>query len=376
MRTLKIFSWIVGLAFAGGVIFLLGPFVFAGFGLTGGSLDWRKTMSDADPTLEDVQIATPVRTLRTQCQLPQLMNNVPIYAATLREGDIETAMQEFGTRAAQVDVLITETKTPVALILAARNAVIWNLRLAKGAKVAAVITTGFDRQVVVSKQTSVGVLPATISDEECNGFLRRAEGLQMLEPLTKDELLEVSKKAFGRAPTEIVAANKASELIFGPEEAAAQVPASTDPFVVPDTLVDHRRPVLFGRPALQRLVNEGVLAQATGEDVSRWQSYGSLSQDPPSYIKSLDLSRTFVIRRHFQMPPGVNGLASSAFIIPAGGQKPKAWSIAENVYLLSAPFGCEHYWGWYENCGKTLSTTFKPASRERLKTAEPLKSTQ
>lgn len=359
---MKIFNWIFGIAAAIGLIYLLGPFVYMELGFNKPDFDWRETLSDAEPPLEAVQIAAPVRTLRAKCQLPQLANNVPIHAVTLRAGGIETALQEFGTPTAQVDVLVTETKAPVALILASRNAVIWNLRLAPKAVVAAIITTGFDRQVVVSRQTSVGVLPASLGDEECRTELRRAEGPGMLQPLTEDEMAALSMKAFNRPPTRIVASGTESQVIVGPEDAVSDVPASTDPFVVPDTMADHRRPILFGRPALQRLVQEGVLAQATAEDVSQWKSRGKLAAEPQSYVRALDLARTYVVRRHFQMPLGINGLAASIFILPPGAQEPKARSMAENVYLLSRPFGCKHYWGWYENCGKTLSTKFQPVA--------------
>lgn len=357
---MKIFSWIFGAVALAAIIYLLGPSLFSGFG-GGGDLDWRKPMSDRDPVLEHAQIAAPLRTLKARCDLPQLLKTVPIHAITLREGGIETPMQEFGTRTAQVDVLVTETKTPVALILAGRNAIIWNLRLVQGARVAAIVTTGFDRQVVVSREANIGVLPATLGDEECNTPLRRAQNLQALQQVSGDELKKLAEKAFGRAPDRIVDSGEKSEIIVGPEDGVAQLAASTEPFVVPDTMVDTHRPILFGRPALQRLVKEGVLSPATQADIDQWRSNGTLSPKPPSFVQELDLARTYVVRQHFQMPPGVNGLAASAFIIPPGGREPKARSITENVYLLSRPFGCKHVWGWFENCGKTLSTKFESA---------------
>jgi hypothetical protein len=359
---LRIISWLIGTSFVCLIIFLLGPFVFAGLDWTGPGLDWPEPMSDADPILEDAQIAMPTRTLRTNCQLPQIMNSVPIYAVSLRKGEIETAVQEFGTEAAQVDVLITETASPVALILSGRNAIIWNLRLVKGARVAAIITTGFDRQTVVSTQTAVGVLSATLGDEQCKSPLRRANGLQSLEALTELELRQLSVKAFQREPNQVIAKRSVDTITIGPEDQVAQIPASSDPFVVPDTLVDHHRPILFGRPALQRLVKEGMLTQATADDIAQWKGYGHLSDNPPSYIKEIDLTRAFVVRRPFQMPPGVKGMAASAFILLPGVQAPKAWSIAENVYLRATPFGCDRSDGWYEGCSKVLSSKFEPVS--------------
>lgn len=357
---MRIISWLFGIAMAGFAIFLIGPFVFEAMGLTGHAVKWPEPLSRDDPILENTQIAMPVRTLATNCELPQLMSSVPIYAISLYNGGIETAVQEFGTEARQVDVMVTDTSAPIALILSARDAVIWNLRLAPGAKIAAVVTTGFDRQPVVSKQTAVKVLPATLGDEQCKSQLRRQEGPAMLEQLTDEELMNLSQLAFNRPPTLVIKKSSAEQVILGPEEKVTEIPAETDPFVVPHSLVDGHRPILFGRPALQRLVAEGVLSQASTEDIAQWKKNGQLASEVPSFIADLDLTRTFVVRRPFRMPLGVKGLAASAFLIPRGMKEPEAWPWEENVYLLSLPFGCKHSGGWFENCGKVLSSSFEP----------------
>ena len=119
-----------------------------------------------------------------------------------------------------------------------------------------------------------------------------------------------------------------------------------------------------------RLVNEGVLAPATEADIAKWRDAGPLSQDTPSYVTNLELTRTYVVQRPFRLPLGLIGEASAAFILPIGMKAPDGW-IGENVFLKYVPFGCAEVEGWHENCDKKDIGSFKSAGYPLKSSASP-----
>ena len=345
------------------VLCLIAAFIVIGFLMHSGpglifsaligvnDLEPRQALNSRTPNAEDVTIAAPFWTLRPNCELTTPAANARIYAASVHEGGMETPVQEFRSVAGQVDVTVTDTSAPVFLLLAGRNAVIWNIRLAPNARLAGVVTTGTDRQLVVAKQSRVPVLPVSAVDTICKAkSVRDENSYAVFEAVSADEMKKISKAVFGRAPDNIVAESSPAEVLFGPE-LTAPLPAEPGPFAIPDIVVDKHRPILFGRPALQRLVAEGAIAPATEADMTKWRSAGPLSENLPDYMKDLDLARAFVVKMPFRLPLGLTGEAASAFILPAGMQRPEG-SVGENVFLKYTPFGCASAEVWNGNCNR------------------------
>ena len=351
---------------AGAFLVIFGPVIMLSIGIGGRSdMEDATPLNNDDPIAEEVSIATPVWALRPSCEINSRPPNARIHAVTLYKGGIETPAQAFGTPARQVNVIVTDKGGPVFLLLSARNAVIWNIRTAPKVVLGGIVTTGFDRQTVVTRGARVPMLAAAVADKQCSNVFRRGMNMGMLDAVSADEIAQMSTQAFGRVPDNLVDKHSLESIVLGPEEDAAQLPAEAEPFVVPDFLVDQHRPILFGRPALARLVSEGILAPATEADLASWRAAGPLSPNLPSYIVNLDLARTYVIKRPFRLPLGLVGEASAAFIQPAGMKQPDGW-VGENAFLKYSPFGCAAARIWNGNCDKkdfgdfeSVGTTFK-----------------
>lgn len=335
----------------GAFLIAFGPIILLSLGLSGlGDLEPEAPLNTKSTVGEELSIAAPTWALRPGCELPSRPSNARIHAVTLAKGGIETPAQAFGTRAFQVNVDITDTSGPVYLMLSARNAAIWNIRTAPKVIVGGVVTTGFDHQIVVTRQARAAMLPATTADRRCRNVFREMRP-NAINAVSEEELAEISVRAYGRAPDNIIKKTIADHIVIGPEEDVVKLPAVTDPIAIPDILVDTHRPILFGRPALARLVKEGVLSQATEADIAKWKSSGPLSPNVPDYLADPDLTRFYVVQRPFRLPLGLTGEASAAFIIPAGMKEPDGW-IGENVYLKYSPFGCGQRDVWHSKCNR------------------------
>jgi len=120
-------------------------------------------------------------------------------------------------------------------------------------------------------------------------------------------------------------------------------------YAVPSDFVDSHRPILFGRPALERLVKEGAIRPARQQDLDAWVARGIRQNDQYHKMANLDLDRTYVINSFFQLPLGLTGDASSAFILPSGITKPKGF-VGENLILTYQPYGCHWLEGFSVRC--------------------------
>ena len=121
------------------------------------------------------------------------------------------------------------------------------------------------------------------------------------------------------------------------------------PFVIPSDLVDNQRPILFGRTALQRLVKQNAIRPAKPADLQAWVNAGVGKPGLHADFSDLDLERTYVVMAPFQLPLGLIGNASSAFIVPPGRSIPKG-GVGENMVMTTDHYGCFWSGGFFGNC--------------------------
>jgi hypothetical protein len=155
--------------------------------------------------------------------------------------------------------------------------------------------------------------------------------------------------ALGRPITGYQDKRSTDEFWAGPEVDMPPSQLDDMPFVVPSDLVDNHRPILFGRLALKRLVEEGAIRPPTKEDLDDWIASGVNAVGIHADLSDLDLDRTYVVKRFFRLPLSLMGRASTAFIVPPGVTKPEG-EVWDSMVLTYQPYGCFWSGGFFGNC--------------------------
>jgi hypothetical protein len=305
-------------------------------------------LSSGTPVGEDLVVAQPVPTLRLGCTLPQPGPNVAVHAISVLRGGKETPVQSHYTETGQIDVFVTDQSAPVLLLLAAHDAVIWTVRVDPKARLAGIVASGYDDQVIVGPSNSVPATSLVFGTRQCYATLSQYF-LNIMSRADQEDLDSLSRLAFKRPLTSFQSERTGEAFWIGPQAKRPKSYLDQLPVIVPADFVDDHRPILFGRPALERLVKENVIRPARQEDLDAWRAVGAQKSGPRNDQASLDLTRTYVINRFFQLPLGLSGDASTAFILPAGVSPPKGF-VGENLVLTFHPYGCHWFEGFSDNC--------------------------
>lgn len=309
---------------------------------------------------EDLVVAGPAPTVRLGCTMPQPGPNVAIHAISVYRGGKETPVQAHYTETRQIDVFITDQTAPVLLLLAAHDAVIWTIRVDPNAKLSGIVVSGYDDQIIVGPSNSVPATSLVFGTRQCYPALQQYF-LNLTSRADQSDLEGLSKMAFKRPLTSFQSERTGEEFWVGPTDKRPKSYLDQLPIVVPADFVDDHRPILFGRPALERLVKEHVIRPARQQDLDGWRAVGAQKPEPRNAQADLDLERTYVINSTFRLPLGLSGDASTAFILPAGVTPPKGF-VGQNLVLTFHPYGCHWLEGFSDNCIGVPSPKFdRPA---------------
>jgi hypothetical protein len=295
---------------------------------------------------EDAEIAASVPPTVLNCTMPRPNLDTRIYVLRLLHGGKETpVLQSSYDEGSQVDVFVTETSGPVVLVLVGGSGIVWNLRVHPKSRILGVVVAGDFTQRVVGASSAASLIQSL---GQCYALLQRYFPPQS-HSYDEASVRNFVADALGRPITSFQDKRSADELWAGPEVDMPPSQLDDMPFVVPSDLVDNHRPILFGRPALKRLVQEGTIRQATKEDLDDWIASGVNAVGIHADLSKLDLDRTYVVKRFFRMPMSLMGRASTAFIVPSGVTKPEG-EVWDSMVLTYQPYGCFWSGGFFGNC--------------------------
>jgi hypothetical protein len=303
-------------------------------GLVGGSV-----------VAEDAKIAASVPPTVLNCILPRPNLVTSIHVLRLRFGGKETpVLQSSYSEGSQVDVFVTETDGPVVLVLVGGSSIVWNLRVHPKSRILGVVVAGSFSQRVVGTSSATSLIQ---SGGQCYQLVQRY--FPQRPSYDEAEIRSFVANALGRPITSFQDKRSADELWVGPEVDMPPSKLDDMAFVVPSDLVDNHRPILFGRPALERLVKEGTIRPATKEDLDDWIASGKNKVGIHADLSGLDLDRTYVVKRFFRLPLSLMGRASTAFIVPPGVTKPEG-EVWDSMVFTYQPYGCRWSGGFFGNC--------------------------
>lgn len=299
--------------------------------------------------IERIQDVLPVKLSAGSCTQQQpfckfsdlkLPSDFSVFAAGESGGrPLDFQIDQSGHDATQIDVLVNSSKKPVVLMLGAYEPTIWNIVWAPGTEIAAVMISGYHRQVVAGLKGGIPVLVDTCLGEDgkiaglCNNFYVTAE--------TTDSLNTFSGSMFGR-PVDMVYLSHNGEVVVGdPLPAGAKVVTSSA--ITPESFhVDGA--VLAGKAGLDYAVRNGLIREATTVDVQTYtRAWGDLDKkmgvpDAPPISGQVETKAKsfngplYIVMKPFVYPTGLYGANSAGFIIPKGVPRPSGDKGHSSVY--------------------------------------------
>ena len=252
------------------------------------------------------------------CVLP-VPGNAVVYGASAYRGGLPTTRPIGGNDPARIDVAVTETTRPVALLLAGNSTVEWRIGVKPGAKLAAVFITGAKLGSVVGVDRSVPVIITSAEDMQSNAC--SASGLRFSpnDPIFYDAPLDsLALMIFGRSLYDIAMGPTIEKVVAGP-----------GPFPPVDQLyfsldrgnpsaVDPE-PIAGGLAGLAQLSDRGLVRRATNAELLAWvEGYEKIVGH---HVLLSGQGNAWMITGAKKLPSHPGGW-NNIFILPAGAEMP------------------------------------------------------
>ncbi len=221
-----------------------------------------------------------------------LPNDMVVYAGGAYSGKkIRYQIDQSGHQATQFDVIVNSPNKAVALILGAYEPSIWNISWTKGTYIAAVIATGYHRQVVAGLSNDTPILNSSHYNKgACQYMYVADENLKKINPL--------SNRVYEKNVTMVYYAENGI-IVFGKQiNEDTKIYRSKDN--LPESFVNKSDP-LAGKAGLEDLVSKGMLRRSTSADINRWTK-----QKEEAYEKTLEA-------KNEELPPVANAKKKTTF---------------------------------------------------------------
>jgi len=247
-------------------------------------------------------------------------------------------IDQSGHEATQIDVLVNHPAKPVVLMLGAYEPTVWNISWAEGTRIAAVLASGYHRQVIAGLDKDTPTLISSYDNKNsCGYFYMAGDGLQLINPL--------SRRLFDQ-PVEMVypSDGKGKAVVGAPPAKGTKVHASSaNP---PESYYDITAPIA-GLPGLEDAEKKGLLRKATPADAEAWAeavARNTPRRDVPPVAGEkpkprVGLYNAYVVLKPFTFPSGLYGGHSATFFIPQGVARPSGNPGHSSVYDFNS-FKC------------------------------------
>lgn len=223
-------------------------------------------------------------------------------------------IDQSGSQATQFEVTVNSPTTPVALILSAYSPSIWNISWTKGTQIAAVIATGYHRQVIAGLPSETPTIISSL-DHKCSfGYVTDIRTQQ-------DKINILSNKVFNKNVNHIYKA-KNGILVIGREVNNSETYTSGD--TSPQSYIDLNQP-LAGPAGLRELESKGAIRKMTDSDLLRWQNIKDMDTPPTTKLKKSTWVplKGYMILQEITLPAGLYGSYSAFFFLEEGVPYPK-----------------------------------------------------
>jgi len=275
------------------------------------------------------------------CQVPTLPDGTRIEALAVQRGTgraiRETAsLGAMAVGAGRVDVAITDTTAPVALLVNGLLPIEWRIGLGEGAQLAAVVLTGLSAQSVVGPAADVPVI--RFDGHALNSGCWDA-GLQPFAALSTgqdpDPLTRMSQQVFGRAPDNRRYEIESERVVIGPDAEVRDSLLTFDPAYGRVFAADMVRAGLTG---LAQLLDRGVLTISSEDEIRAWYSiaYPVETATVGRYVVpglSLRFGNAFTLQSRSDLPEGLTD-DDAVYLLPRGLPMPRTGLEHTQIYRM------------------------------------------
>ncbi|MDR2128740.1 MAG: hypothetical protein LBP52_06705 [Burkholderiaceae bacterium] len=295
----------------------------------------------ADELLKEMLLAPP----QQECDFPALKSrsDFAIYATGAHSGRaIQRQIDQSGSEATQIDVLVNSPEKPVALLLGAYSPTLWNIGWTRETTILAVYVSGYHRQAVAGLPKNMPLHIHTHDNKSPCGYFYISSDKNKLEVLNP-----LARKIFGR-PVETFFQMRKGMAMVGeaprPESRYVNSSAVTlESFYINSPLA--------GKAGLEDAVRKGILRGATQADYTAWEETISRHAPPKDIPPVVDpqppRSSTrqvfpgnrregYVVLKAFTYPAGLYGGNSTIFFVPRGVPLPQGNPGHSAVYDFNA----------------------------------------
>jgi len=258
-----------------------------------------------------------------RCGIPGLAGDFGVVVVSVSEGStpVDFLIEKTGRAATKEDVVVGKTMKPVVLVLMAEEPVVWNVGQTKDARIAGVLAQGEFRQAVVGlpNETRVATYAAPKAAVDCPTFW--AERTQSTD---YDRVRSRIQALFGRDVAAFLNQESNGRIVVG--EVAGTIEQSRDRPLESVALPAHVLPM--GPRGLDRLTRDGAIRLASEEELdARLVGAARRRGVPLSQYRGRIRWRAhegsvYTVLKPFDLPGGLFGGNSRAFIVPPGAVMP------------------------------------------------------
>lgn len=269
------------------------------------------------------------------CELGELPAKFTVQAVGIYEGDLDTEvrLEQSGHETRGAEVVVNRPGEDVVLVLMAYDPVLWTVKRTSDTRLAAVIVSGYHAQAVLGVERTLPLLITTTRGprKDCGRhFYAYKAGPELLRADAQVQAMT------GRPIDRLWSNYSGGRIHVGPPAPAGVRLVSFDDYR-PEDYTD-LAPFPSGQKGLDRLVEMGKLRRATRADVDAWIEAASAPYrrfDPALKVDGpYDIGRTYVVLGPMEMPGGLYGAHSAAFLIPAGVPLPSGHAGHSTLYLI------------------------------------------
>jgi len=272
------------------------------------------------PTSADAGTADP-----SVCGFPGVVlpANAKVFAAGAYSGrTLDFQIDRSGHQATQIDVAVNHRGEPVVLMLGAYEPTIWNIGWSSESRIAAVLVSGYHRQVVAGLPRSVPTLVSSYDNKgACGYFYVQADDVGNLNPM--------AQRVFARRVDRVYPSREGRVIVGDSLPAGVALVTGTGP--TPESFRDRTQP-LAGPAGIEDAVRKGLLREATDSDARAWvdaQAAQPANRDLPPVegasapaLKKPQLFNAYVVLKPMALPSGLYGAHSVTLFVPKGVPRP------------------------------------------------------
>jgi uncharacterized protein YecT (DUF1311 family) len=269
------------------------------------------------------------------CSLGDLPARFTVQAVGIYEGDLDTdvRLEASGHETRGAEVVVNLPGQDVVLVLMAYDPVLWTVRRTPETRLAAVVVGGYHTQAVLGVERGLPLVITTHTGR------RKDCGSAFYAYKADPALFEADARVLaltGRAIDRLWSHYRGGRIHIGPPPPSGTALVESRDYV-PQDYTD-LPPFPSGQKGLDRLMDMGLLRLATASDLDAWVNAASapyrrfdpsLNVDPPS-----GASGTYVVLGPMEIPGGLYGAHSAAFLVPPGVPMPTGHLGHSSVYVI------------------------------------------